>query len=182
MEIIPTAIEDVKILIPRVFKDNRGYFTETYVKDRFAEVCDREFVQDNQSQSIKKGTIRGLHFQKPPFAQGKLVRVLCGAILDVAVDLRQNSPTFGKWVCEILSEDNFKQLWIPRGFAHGFVTLAENTIVSYKVDAPYNQKSEGGIIFDDPVLAINWGIDKSQATLSDKDLTLPKFSQLEQVF
>ncbi|KAF0117641.1 MAG: dTDP-4-dehydrorhamnose 3 5-epimerase [Hyphomonadaceae bacterium] len=182
MEVKATAIKEVVIVTPKLFQDARGHFSETYVKSRFDCIDDIEFVQDNQSLSTHKHTIRGLHFQKPPFAQAKLVRVICGVVLDVAVDIRANSPTYGKYVGAILSAQNAAQLYVPIGFAHGFVTLEDNTIVSYKVSAPYNQQSEGGIIFDDESIAIDWGIARDQAILSDKDMLLPSFSSVDTVF
>lgn len=182
MEVKTTAIKEVVIVTPKVFQDSRGHFSETYVKSRFDQIDGIEFVQDNQSISTKKNTIRGLHFQKPPFAQAKLVRVICGRVLDVAVDIRANSPTFGKYVSAVISAQNAAQLYVPIGFAHGFVTLDDETIVSYKVSAPYDAASEGGIIFDDAALGIDWGVPREQAILSDKDLLLPSFVNMDRVF
>ena len=180
MEIIPTEIPDVLIIKPRVFADDRGYFFESYNLEKFtAEGIPVKFVQDNESKSAK-GVLRGLHFQKPPFAQGKLVRVIHGAVLDVAVDLRQKSPTYGKWVAVELTAENKWMCWIPEGFAHGFLTLEENTIFSYKCTNVYHQASEGSIRWNDPALGINWGIDNP--ILADKDRIAPEFKKLEKIF
>jgi dTDP-4-dehydrorhamnose 3,5-epimerase len=182
MEIQTTAIKEVVIVTPKVFQDSRGHFSEVYVKARFDSINEIEFLQDNQSLSVKKNTVRGLHFQKAPFAQAKLVRVICGSILDVAVDIRKNSPTYGKYVSAVLSAENAAQLLVPVGFAHGFVTLEDNTIVCYKVSAQYDAQSEGGVIFDDEELGINWGVGRDTAILSEKDLLLPSFSKLDAGF
>lgn len=180
MEIIPTEIPDVLIIKPRIFADDRGYFFESYNREKFmAAGIEATFVQDNESKSAK-GVLRGLHFQKPPFAQGKLVRVIRGAVLDVAVDLRQLSPTFGKWVAVELTAENKQMCWIPEGFAHGFLTLEDNTIFSYKCTNIYHQASEGSIRWNDPALGINWGTDNP--SLSEKDITAPDFSKLEKIF
>ncbi len=180
MEIIPTEIPDVKIIKPRVFSDDRGYFFESYNRNGFTESgIDAVFVQDNESRSVK-GVLRGLHFQKPPHAQGKLVRVVRGAVLDVAVDIRKESPWYGKWVAVELTEHNKWMCWIPEGFAHGFLTLEDNTIFSYKCTGFYNASSEGSIRWDDPMLNINWGV--SDPVLSDKDRKAPLFSELGNIF
>lgn len=180
MEIIPTEIPDVLIIKPKVFADDRGYFFESYNLEKCtAAGIPAKFVQDNESKSAK-GVLRGLHFQKPPFAQGKLVRVICGSVLDVAVDLRLQSPTYGKWVSVELTTKNKWMCWIPEGFAHGFLTLEENTIFSYKCTNFYNQASEGSIRWNDPALGIKWGIDNP--SLSGKDIIAPNFSAFEQVF
>lgn len=171
------------LIIPNKFGDSRGFFSEVFVESRFKEIDPEiKFVQDNQSFSAKKGTIRGLHFQKPPYAQAKLVRCLRGSIFDVAVDIRDGSPTYGKWVGAVLSHSNWSQLYVPIGFAHGFVTLEDDTEVMYKVSDYYNKESEGGIIFDDPNLAIDWGINRNDAVLSDKDLILPELKDLGVLF
>ena len=171
MECTDAAIPEVKILVPKKFGDNRGYFAETYNCDKFAAFgASHAFVQDNQSLSVKPGVLRGLHYQIKPKAQDKLVRVLRGAILDVAVDIRRGSPTFGKHVAIELSADNGRQLFIPAGFAHGFVTLVPETEVFYKVSDFYSPEHERGILWNDPALGINWGIGASDAVLSDKDL------------
>lgn len=173
MKIIPTDIEGVVILEPKIFPDDRGYFSVTYTAKDFAEqVDDMTFVQDNQSAS-KYGVIRGLHYQLPPFAQAKLVRAVVGRVLDVAVDIRQGSPTFGKHVAVELSEDNHRQLFIPEGFAHGFSVLSERAVLQYKCNAYYAPTHEGGIAFDDPELNIDWGIPADKAIISDKDRQHP---------
>ena len=171
MKIIKTSIEGLLIIKPDVFKDERGYFFESYNKERFAkEGLDMNFVQDNESKS-SKGVLRGLHFQKPPYAQGKLVRVVKGAVMDVAVDLRKDSPTYGKWESVILTEENKFQFWIPEGFAHGFVTLEDETIFNYKCTNVYNKESEGSILWNDPDINIDWNIDNP--ILSEKDKISP---------
>lgn len=169
MEIIKTAIEGVVIIEPHLFKDERGYFFESFNQREFEEkVCKTTFVQDNESKS-SYGVIRGLHFQKPPFAQSKLVRVVKGAVLDVAVDIRKGSPTFGKHVDVELTENNHCQLFIPRGFAHGFSVLSEEVIFQYKCDNKYAPESEGAIAWGDPDLRIDWRIPMDKVLLSEKD-------------
>lgn len=183
MEIIETAIPAVKKLTPRRFGDARGFFTETWnARAMAAAGLDIAFVQDNHSYSAEAGTVRGLHYQRPPDAQGKLVRVLRGAILDVAVDVRRGSPTFGKWVAEELSYRNGAMLWVPRGFLHGFLTLEPDTDVMYKVDNFYAAASDGAVRFDDPDLAIAWGIDPAKAVLSVKDAAAPLFRDFSTPF
>lgn len=173
MEIIKTAIEGVVIIRPRVFADARGYFTETYSRRNFAaEVTDTEFVQDNQSMSTR-GVIRGLHFQRPPFTQAKLVRCIQGTVLDVAVDLRAGSPTYGQHVAVELSGDNHLEFFVPRGFAHGFSVLSDTAVFQYKCDNYYAPQAEGGISILDPSLGIDWRIDPSKAILSEKDMHHP---------
>ncbi|MFC7396683.1 dTDP-4-dehydrorhamnose 3,5-epimerase [Chelatococcus sp. GCM10030263] len=168
------AIPDVILAVPDRFGDHRGYFTETYVKERFAaQGITADFVQDNESLSPQKGTLRGLHFQVPPRAQAKLVRVLAGAIFDVAVDIRQGSPSFGRWVGATLTAERGEQLYIPQGFAHGFCTLAPDTRVAYKVDDYYAKAAEGGVIWNDPDIAVAWPLD-GEPVLSDKDKLLPR--------
>lgn len=175
MNIEETFIKDLVILTPDVFEDERGYFFEAYNKNKLSDLgVNIDFVQDNQSFS-QKGTLRGLHYQNPPFAQTKLVRVLQGEIMDVAVDLRKDSPTFGKHFGILLTADNKKQLLVPQGFAHGFSVISETAVVMYKCDQFYNKQSEGGIRFDDPGLNINWGMDLELAIVSEKDLVLPDF-------
>ena len=175
-----TEIPDVLIIKPRVFADDRGYFFESYNLEKFtAAGITAKFVQDNESKSAR-GVLRGLHFQKPPFAQGKLVRVIQGAVLDVAVDLRQQSPTYGKWIAVELTAVNKLMCWIPEGFAHGFLTLEDHTIFSYKCTNVYHQASEGSIRWNDPAIGINWGTD--HPNLSEKDSLAPDFSKLEKVF
>ena len=169
MKFIKTDIPALVIIEPTVFGDARGYFLEFYNKKAFEEnIGSVNFVQDNESKS-SKGVLRGLHFQKPPFDQAKLVRCIEGEVLDVAVDIRKNSPTFGNHVSVILSGDNKRQVFIPRGFAHGFVVLSETAIFSYKVDNYYNKESDRGIAFDDPGLGIDWKINHQDLQISIKD-------------
>ncbi len=173
MDIIKTAIEGVVILEPRVFTDPRGYFFESYSKRELdAAVGPVEFVQDNESRSVR-GVMRGLHFQAPPYAQAKLVRCLSGRVIDVAVDIRSGSPTFGKHVAVELSGDNKRAVFIPRGFAHGFAVLSEEAVFAYKCDNYYHPEAEGGISLLDPTLGIEWGLDPQAALLSPKDLAYP---------
>ncbi|MDE6648815.1 MAG: dTDP-4-dehydrorhamnose 3,5-epimerase [Muribaculaceae bacterium] len=173
MKIIDTEIEGLKILEPKVFTDARGYFFESYSKRWFDEnVADTEFVQDNESCS-SFGVIRGLHFQRPPFCQAKLVRCVKGAVLDVAVDIRKGSPTYGKHVAVELSEANHRQFFIPHGFAHGFAVLSDTAIFQYKCDNYYHPEADGGISILDPTLGIDWHIDPANAILSEKDTKHP---------
>lgn len=170
MNVIPTDIEGVVIIEPRIFTDSRGYFYESYSKREFDEkVRPVDFVQDNQSMSTK-GVVRGLHFQAPPFAQSKLVRCVKGCVMDVAVDIRKGSPTYGKAVSAILSEENQRQFFVPRGFAHGFAVISDVAVFQYKCDNYYNPQSEGGISINDTDIEIEWPFDLSEAVLSDKDL------------
>ena len=172
MEFIKTDIDGLVLIKPRVHADIRGFFLESYSASQFsAGGIGCVFVQDNHSRSVPAGVLRGLHFQTPPFEQSKLVRVIRGAAFDVAVDLRRGSPTFGRWRAFELSERNFDMLFIPRGFAHGFCTLEENTEIVYKVDNPYSPANDAGVIWNDPELAIDWPV--SGPVLSDKDRTLP---------
>ena len=169
MEVIKTEIDGVVIIEPRIFKDDRGYFYESFSQREFEEkVCRTIFVQDNQSKS-SYGVLRGLHFQKPPYSQSKLVRCIKGKVLDVAVDIRKDSPTFGKHVAVELSEENHRQLFIPRGFAHGFAVLSDEAVFQYKCDNFYNKESEGAIAWNDPELAIDWRIPAESIILSEKD-------------
>ncbi len=169
MKIVETEIKEVKIIEPRVFGDERGYFFESFSSREFEKLIGQiNFVQDNESKS-KYGVLRGLHFQKEPHAQAKLVRVIKGKVLDVAVDMRRSSPTFGKHVAVELSEENKRQVFIPRGFAHGFVVLSEEVIFQYKCDNYYVPESEGGIAWDDPELGINWQVSPEEVILSEKD-------------
>lgn len=169
MEVIKTDIEGVVIIEPRIFRDERGYFYESFSQREFEEkVCRTTFVQDNQSKS-SYGVLRGLHFQKPPYCQSKLVRCIKGAVLDVAVDIRKGSPTFGKYVAVELTEDNHRQFFVPRGFAHGFAVLSQEAIFQYKCDNFYNKESEGAIAWNDPTLAIDWRVPADNILLSDKD-------------
>ncbi len=172
MNIIKTDIEDVIIIEPKVFGDHRGWFTETYSKEKFKEFgIDIDFMQDNHSLSAQKGTLRGLHFQLNPKAQTKLVRCTKGKILDVAVDIRDGSPTYKKWVAVELTEENKKQLLIPKGFAHGFLTLTDDVEVQYKVDEYYSPENDRSIRYDDPEIGVDWGIE--DPILSEKDLNAP---------
>ena len=172
-------IPEVCLIKPKKFGDNRGFFMEAYKDSWFKEnIADVTFVQDNQSLSREKGTIRGLHYQNAPFGQGKLVRVLKGSIFDVAVDIRPGSDTFGKWVGATLTAEGGEQLWMPDGFLHGFCTLENDCEVFYKVTNPYDKASDGGIAFDDPEIGVEWPIDISNAVLSEKDKQQPKLSSL----
>lgn len=178
-----TELPGVLILAPRRFGDARGYFSETWNRARMAEHgITTDFVQDNQSYSAPVGTLRGLHFQAPPRAQDKLVRVTRGAVLDVAVDIRRGSPTYGQWVAVELSEENGLQLLIPKGFLHGFVTRTPGTEFLYKCSDYYAPETEGAVRFDDPDLGIDWGIDAQEAILSDKDASAPGFADLDTPF
>lgn len=180
MEVIKTEIPDVMIIKPQVFEDDRGYFFESYNKEKFLQNgIDQNFVQDNESKS-GKNVLRGLHFQKPPFAQGKLVRVMKGSVLDVAVDIRKNSPTYGKWTSVVLTENNKWMYWVPPGFAHGFATLDDNTVFFYKCTNVYNKASEGSIRWDDPDLGIDWNIENP--ILSAKDQDAPLFKDFDSPF
>ena len=172
MNFIRTAINDVVIIEPTVFGDDRGYFVETFRQDKLNEFLgfNINFIQDNESKS-SYGVLRGLHYQLAPAAQTKLVRVIKGKVLDVAVDIRKDSPTFGQHVSVELSEQNKRQLLVPRGFAHGFVVLEDDTVFAYKVDNYYSPENDRGIAFDDPALAIDWIVDKDQLKLSPKDTT-----------
>ena len=182
MKVIKTEIPEVVIIEPRVFGDNRGYFFESFSERDFAaEVREVRFVQDNESKSCY-GVLRGLHFQKPPHAQSKLVRVVKGRVLDVAVDIRRGSPTFGRHVAVELSEDNRRQFFIPRGFAHGFVVLSEEAVFQYKCDNYYAPQSEGAIAWDDPELGIDWGIPAGDVILSEKDKVHPKLKDAGWLF
>jgi dTDP-4-dehydrorhamnose 3,5-epimerase len=181
--VTPTRINAVKVIKPRSFGDARGYFTETYNRTRFFEHgITLDFVQDNQSTSAQAGTIRGLHFQSHPAAQHKLVRVLRGSIFDVAIDLRRSSPTYGQWVGETLSADNGKQLLVPIGFAHGFCTLEPDTHVLYKVTDYYSPANDLGLAWDDADLAIDWPLNGTTPTLSEKDVGQPSFKSLPKIF
>ena len=178
MEIIKTQIEGVVIIEPRLFKDERGYFFESFNQKEFEDkVCKTKFIQDNESKS-SYGVVRGLHFQKPPFAQSKLVRVVKGAVLDVAVDIRKDSPTFRQHVAVELTEDNHRQFFIPRGFAHGFSVLSKEVIFQYKCDNFYAPQSEGAIAWDDPDLGIDWPISIDDILLSEKDKSHPKLAEV----
>lgn len=176
MKVERLAIPDVMLLVPRRFGDARGFFAETYTATKFAEIgIDRPFIQDNQSLSRAKGTVRGLHCQVAPRIQGKLVRVGHGAAWDVAVDIRPGSPTYGEWVAATLTAAGGEQLWIPPGFLHGFATLLPDTEILYKVTADYDPKTERGVVWNDPSLAISWPID-GEPILSDRDKMLPSLT------
>lgn len=182
MEVIKTDIEGVVIIEPRIFRDPRGYFFESYSKREFdGKVRPVDFVQDNESCSVR-GVMRGLHFQLPPFTQSKLVRCVRGAVLDVAVDIRKGSPTFGQHVAVELMEENHRQFFVPRGFAHGFAVLSDTAVFQYKCDNYYHPEADGGISIQDPSLGIDWRIDPSQAILSDKDLRHPLLADFESPF
>ncbi len=177
------AIPEVKLIIPKIFRDQRGFFSETWSSKALAAAhIEAEFVQDNHSMSSEEGVVRGLHFQIPPNAQGKLVRVTRGAILDVAVDIRHGSPTFGQHISAVLSAENWSQIWVPIGFAHGFCTLEPFTEVLYKVTAHYAPESDRGLAFDDPKLAIAWPVEPARATLSEKDRRWPRLKELPAFF
>ena len=182
MEVIKTDIEGVVILKPRVFEDERGYFFESYSKRDFDNtVRGINFVQDNESKSLY-GVVRGLHYQKWPFSQSKLVRVLKGKVIDVAVDIRKGSPTYGKSVAVELSGENRLQLFIPRGFAHGFSVISDEVVFHYKCDDLYHPESEGGIAWDDPDLGIDWGVPADKVVLSEKDKNRPRLKDIESPF
>lgn len=179
MDYIKTEIEGVYVIQPKVFNDARGYFMEAWKQEEFNEHIGRvDFIQDNESKS-SHGVLRGLHYQKGETSQAKLVRVIKGRVLDVAVDIRKSSPTFGKHVMVELSEDNKRQFFIPRGFAHGFLVLSEEAIFTYKVDNPYSPQTEAGIRWNDPDLAIEWPIDPEQVQTSEKDLKQPLLKDAE---
>ena len=182
MEVIKTELEGVVILEPRLFKDDRGYFFESFSQREFDEkVRPVKFVQDNESKSVY-GVLRGLHFQKPPFAQSKLVRVIQGAVLDVAVDIRVGSPSYGKHVAVELTAENHRQLFIPRGFAHGFSVLTDEVVFQYKCDNFYAPQSEGAIAWNDPALGIDWRIPEASVILSEKDKHHPLLKDLPETF
>jgi len=184
MEVQSFDIQGLKLFVPRHIGDERGYFAETFRADIFASHCgDFTFVQDNESLSVKQGTVRGLHFQSDPHAQGKLVRCTAGALLDVAVDIRRGSPTFGKWVSETLTPDNGKQLWVPPGFAHGFCTLEPDTVIAYKVTGSYySAECDKGLSWDDSAIGIVWPDIADRATLSPKDQRQPVLADLPEYF
>jgi len=182
MNIITTPIEGLLVIEPKVFNDARGYFVETYNEQRYQETgITARFVQDNQSCS-SYGVVRGLHFQRPPYSQAKLVCCTRGRVLDVAVDLRKDSPTYGQWYSVELNEDNHRQFFIPRGFAHGFSVLSETAIFTYKCDNLYHPEVDGGIQLYDPALAIDWQIPADKMILSDKDRRHPTLAQLDNPF
>ena len=183
MQITPLAIAEVYLITPRRFRDARGYFSETYRRDHLKEAgIDVDFVQDNESLSACSGTIRGLHYQAPPYAQAKLVRVIAGKVLDVAVDIRTGSPTYGQFVTTTLSAENGEQLFIPEGFAHGFCSMSDNTILAYKVSANYSKAHDQGVLWNDPDLAIPWPVGSADAVLSEKDAALPRLTDISSPF
>lgn len=182
MQVTPTSLPDVKLIQPKRFGDARGYFVETWNEQAFAvHGLECRWVQDNQSLSATPGTVRGLHYQLPPFAQTKLVRVLRGRILDVAVDIRRGSPTFGRHIVAELSADGLEQLFVPAGFAHGFCTLEPDTVVAYKVDAFYSRDCERAILWNDPELGIDWPA-VAGASVSDKDAVAPRLAEAVDFF
>ena len=182
MKFIETKISDLIIIEPTVFGDARGYFLESYNQKKFEEVVGKiSFVQDNESKS-SKGVLRGLHFQKPPFEQAKLVRCIEGEVLDVAVDIRKNSKTYGKHISVLLSGENKRQLFVPRGFAHGFLVLSDSATFAYKVDNNYAPDHDAGIQWKDKELNIQWGMEDSEVIISEKDAELPFFSKFESPF
>ncbi len=183
MRYIPQSIPEVILIEPQIHGDHRGYFIETFRQDKFEEAIGHKvnFIQDNESKS-SKGVLRGLHFQLPPFAQSKLVRVIDGEVLDVVVDIRKGSPTFGEHVSIILNDKNKHQVFIPRGFAHGFVVLSESAIFSYKVDNYYSAESERGLAFDQALFNIDWKISKEKLKLSEKDQNQPNLADLDSGF
>jgi dTDP-4-dehydrorhamnose 3,5-epimerase len=183
MKVTPQSIPEVLLVEPKRHGDDRGFFSEVWKRRALAEAgLDTDFVQDNHSLSRQVGVLRGLHFQRPPTAQGKLVRVTRGRILDVAVDIRQGSPSYGQHVAVELSAENWQQLWVPRGFAHGFLTLEPDTEVIYKVDAEYDPATDAGIAWDDPALGISWPVPEGGPTLSDKDRKAPRLSDIPAPF
>lgn len=183
LQIEALEIEDVKLITPARFSDDRGFFSETWNAERFhAAGIEADFVQDNHSLSRQAGTVRGLHYQAPPYAQAKLVRVLKGAIVDVAVDVRKDSPTYGKWVKAELSAENGVQIFVPQGFLHGFATLTPDTEIAYKVDNYYSKECDGAVLWNDRDLAIDWGIDLAGAKLSPKDMAAPLFRDFRSPF
>jgi dTDP-4-dehydrorhamnose 3,5-epimerase len=178
MNLIKTTLDGLVVLKPTIFKDNRGYFMESYNQKNINKLVGNvNFVQDNESES-SLGVLRGLHFQKPPYAQAKLVRCLKGSVLDVVLDLRKDSKTYGIFETILLTEENKKQLFIPKGFAHGFVVLSETAIFSYKVDNYYNPDSESGVLWNDLALNIDWKINKKEIIVSEKDKSLPTFNNI----
>jgi dTDP-4-dehydrorhamnose 3,5-epimerase len=182
MKFTKTSIQGIVIIEPRVFGDERGYFLESYNEKEFEQaICKVSFVQDNESKS-SKGVLRGLHFQKPPFNQSKLVRCIAGRVLDVAVDIRKGSPTYGKHVAIELSGENKKQVFVPKGFAHGFSVLSKTAVITYKVDNRYAPESDSGIRYDDTELGIDWGLPQEEVQLSEKDKELPSFKDLNSPF
>lgn len=183
MNVLSTNLQDVKIIEMAVYGDHRGFFTESYTKEKFAEAgITIDFIQDNHSLSVEPGVLRGMHFQRTPKAQTKIVRAVTGVIYDVLVDMRIGSPTYGKWEGYILSEHNHRQLLVPKGFAHGFVTLTPNCNVQYKVDEYFSKEHDGGIAFDDPEIGIQWPMPLNKLVLSEKDKQHPTLSEFDNPF
>jgi dTDP-4-dehydrorhamnose 3,5-epimerase len=183
MQITPLEIPDVKLVVPERLRDGRGFLSEVYNKAALASAgIDIEFVQDNHSVSTESGTVRGLHFQSPPFAQDKLVRVVRGAAFDVAVDLRRGSPTYGRYASAVLSAEAWNQIFLPKGFAHGFCTLEPETEVVYKISAYYAREYDNGVLWNDSDVGIRWPVAESEAILSDKDRRLPRLQELPEIF
>ncbi len=183
MQVIETDIPDVRILVPKRFEDHRGFFSETWNRRTLAEAgIDLDFVQENHSLSIERGTLRGLHFQIHPHAQDKLVRVVRGSILDVAVDIRRDSPTLGRHAKAVLSAENWRQLLVPVGFAHGYVTLEANTEVIYRVTSFYAPDHERGLLWNDPDLAIDWSVEEPETVMADRDRAFPRFCDAVDLF
>ena len=183
MKVIDTKLKDVKIIEMDVFGDHRGFFTESYTRQKLSNAgIDIDFLQDNHSLSVEPGVLRGMHFQTEPKAQTKLVRTTTGVIYDVLVDMRVGSPTYGKWEGYILSEYNHRQLLVPKGFAHGFVTLAPNCNVQYKVDEYYSKENDGGIAFNDPAIGIEWPMPVDKLVLSEKDMQHPTLAEFDNPF
>ena len=183
MNVLSTNLQDVKIIEMAVYGDHRGFFTESYTKEKFADAgITIDFIQDNHSLSVEPGVLRGMQFQRTPKAQTKIVRPVTGVIYDVLVDMRIGSPTYGKWEGYILSEHNHRQLLVPKGFAHGFVTLTPNCNVQYKVDEYFSKEHDGGIAFDDPEIGIQWPMPLNKLVLSEKDKQHPTLSEFENPF
>lgn len=182
MQVIKTPLEGVLVIEPKVFQDSRGFFVETYNEERYMQAgITARFVQDNMSASTY-GVVRGLHFQRPPYTQAKLVSCIEGEVLDVAVDLRKDSPTYGQWYSVVLSAENHRQFFIPRGFAHGFSVLSPTAIFAYKCDNLYHPEADGGLMLNDPILNIDWRVPKDQMILSDKDKNHPFLKDLDNPF
>jgi len=183
MNVHELDVPGLKLIVPKRFSDPRGYFSETWSDRQFREeIADAAFVQDNQSVSVRKGTLRGLHFQKPPFAQGKLIRVVSGSILDVAVDIRKGSPTYRRHIAIKLDALEGAQLWVPPGFLHGYCTLEDTTEIFYKVTAYYSANHDAGVLWNDPDLGIYWPVDFASAILSEKDQRLPRLCDVPDFF
>ena len=183
MKVIDTKLQDVNIIEMAIYGDHRGFFTESYTREKFKEAgINIDFLQDNHSLSVEPGVLRGMHFQTSPKAQTKLVRATTGVIYDVLVDMRVGSPTYGKWEGYILSEYNHRQLLVPKGFAHGFVTLTPNCNVQYKVDEYYSKENDGGIAFDDPAIGIEWPMPADKLVLSEKDTLHPTLAEFDNPF